>query len=64
MYYSINLPHLETFLPVTKKIFFELVDRLSNDFVIVKVPMVDITYFFVKKCPCNYEYLGFCIYEN
>ncbi len=62
--YCIHLEQFDTFIHVTKEIFFELVDRLSNDFVIVKVPIDDLTYFYVKKGPCWHEYLGFCIYEN
>ena len=63
MYY-ISLPHLEDFVLVTKESFFELVDRVSMESEIIKIQEDGKTHFFVLKYYYDYEYLGFCIYEN
>lgn len=58
--YFISLPQFETCLLVTKDIFFELVDRLSMDFGIVKSFQNGCIHYFVVKYDNCYEYLG-CI---
>lgn len=58
--YCINLPQFETYISVNKDIFFELVDRLSMKYLIVKDFEDEYTHYFAKISEQCYEYIG-CI---